>query len=280
MPQPPDAAEEPRAAPRAPRAATGFFTGPVPRLIAHRGASGTVPENTLEAFRVAALAGAEMMELDLHLSSDGVPVVIHDPTLDRTTGARGRVARRTAVELAALDAGYRFSPEGRRRFSFRGRGLGIPALEDVLVALPEVRFTLEAKSPDPALDAPLARVLERSRAGDRVLLAAMEGDVVRRLRRSFPGVPTNLGRDEVAVFLRQGTVPRGAGALQVPPRHGVRPLVTRDFVVAAHDAGLEVHVWTVNAPDGMRRLLDLGVDGIITDFPGRLLAVYRERGLR
>lgn len=263
-----------------PHRESGFFAPPFPRLIAHRGASGTHPENTLAAFRAAALAGAEMIELDLQLSADGVPVVIHDSTLERTTDARGPVAGRTAIQLAALDAGHRFSPDRRRSFPFRQAGLGVPQLREVLESLPGVRFTLEIKTPDPKLDRPLGELLESARARDRVLLAAMEGDVVRRVRKSFPDLPTNFARDEVAAFLRGGAVPRGANALQVPPQEKLRRIVTGPFVTAAHAAGLEVHVWTVNAPDAMRRFLNLGVDGIMTDFPDRLLAVYRERGLR
>jgi glycerophosphoryl diester phosphodiesterase len=262
------------------RAARGFFAPPVPRLIAHRGASGTTPENTLAAFRAAVEAGAEMIELDLHLSADGVPVVIHDGKLDRTTDGRGPAARRSAAELAAIDAGHRFSADGGRTFPYRDAGLGVPPLREVLDALPHVRFTLEVKTADSAVDRALAADLSACDAGDRVLLASMDGEVVRRLRRSFPGVPTNLARDEVVAFLRTGRVPAAASALQVPERQGLRRIVTAESVGAAHAAGLEVHVWTVNAPPSMRRLLDLGVDGIMSDFPERLREVYRERGLR
>lgn len=262
--------------------ATDFFAPPIPRLIAHRGASGTHPENTLAAFTAALAAGAEMIELDLHLSADRVPVVIHDPTLRRTTGREGRVAGCTAADLALADAGHGFSPDGGRSRPYRGRGLGVPALADVLAALPAARFTLEVKSLDPALDPALREVLERTGAARRVLLGSLEGETVRRLRRSFPEVPSSFARDEVAAFLRRGwaAAPPGAHALQVPPRHGLVRIVTRRLVEEAHRSGLEVHVWTVNDPRRMHALLDLSVDGIMTDFPGRLLTVYRERGVR
>lgn len=257
-----------------------FFAPPLPHFIAHRGASGTHPENTLVAFRAAAAAGAEMIELDVHLSVDRVPVVIHDATLERTTDGRGLVAACTAAELAALDAGYRFSPPGTRLFPFRGAGHGVPPLLEVLRALPTLRFTLEIKTRDPGLDDVLPDVLRESGAEDRVLLASQYGRVVRRLRRGFPGYPTNFGSDEVAAFVRSAAVPAGAAALQVPPRYLWRRLVTRRFVEAAHAAGLEVQVWTINTPRSMHELLNIGVDGIMTDFPERLLGVYRERGLR
>lgn len=252
----------------------GFFAPPVPRLIAHRGASRELPENTLAAFRRAAELGAEIIELDLHLSLDRVPVVIHDATLRRTTGARGLVSARTAEELRALDAG--------RRRGEGPRGEGVPALGEVLAALPATRFVVEVKTADPELDGALRAVLDETAAADRVLVAAHDGPLVRRLRRAFPDLPTNVARDEIVAYLRDGasTLPERARAFQVPPRHRSRALVTRAFVEGAHAAGREVHVWTVNDAPEMRALLDLGVDGIMTDVPDRLLQVYRERGVR
>ncbi|MFN2433708.1 MAG: glycerophosphodiester phosphodiesterase [Gemmatimonadota bacterium] len=262
--------------------ASRFFDPPKPRLIAHRGASGSRPENTLAAFRRAAEEGAEMIELDLHLSADGVPVVLHDARLERTTDGAGPLRRRTAAALAALDAGFRWSDDGGRSRPFRGGGQGVPSLSEVLGALPDIRFTLEVKTPSARLDESLRDALRAVGAEARVLLACHSGPVIRRLRGSFEGVPTNVARDEVAAFLRHGAqaLPVGARAFQVPPRHGLRQLVTRDFVEAAHAADREVHVWTVNEPAAMRALLGLGVDGIMTDFPARLLGVYRDRGLR
>jgi glycerophosphoryl diester phosphodiesterase len=258
-----------------------FFAPPLPRLIAHRGASGIYPENTLAAFEAAVTEGVEMIELDVHLTGDGIPVVIHDSTLARTTGTRGLVGRRSWVELGALDAGFRFSLDSGRTFPFRHAGHRIPALIDVLRALPQIRFILEIKSSDPRLDAALNSVLEQTGAAQRVMLASFNGRVIRRIRRSFAGFPTNFAPDEVRGFVsRRGAVPAGARALQVPPRTPWGPLVTRAFVEKAHGARLEVHVWTINAKPAMHALLDMGVDGIMTDFPERLLAVYRERGLR
>jgi glycerophosphoryl diester phosphodiesterase len=259
-----------------------FFAPPVPRLIAHRGSAGTHPENTIAAFRAAAAAGAEMVELDLWLAADGVPVVIHDETCRRTTGRPEPVCALRASELAALDAGWDFSPDRGRSRPFRGAGHGVPALREVLAALPEVRFVLEVKTPDSGIDAPLAAALREAGADRRVLLAGESGPVLRRLRESFPGVPTSVGHDEVRAFLRGGwrTLPDAVGALQVPPRVRWRRLVTRGFVEEAHRGGREVHVWTVNDAAAAARLLDLGVDGIITDFPERMMRLYRERGLR
>ncbi|MBA2565268.1 MAG: glycerophosphodiester phosphodiesterase [Gemmatimonadetes bacterium] len=259
-----------------------FFDPPRPRLIAHRGASGTFPENTLPAFHGAVEAGAEMIELDVHLSADGIPVVIHDSTLERTTGSTGAVAELTAAQLAGVDAGYRFRPAGADGFPQRAAGIGIPTLADVLTGFPATRFTLEIKTADPALDRALERVLREAGAETGVLLACHDGDVIRRVRRSLRAYPTNVAVDEVATFVKEGSValPPAARAFQVPPRHGTRRLVTAAFVAAAQAAGCEVQVWTVNEPSAMHHLLDLGVDGVMTDHPERLLEVYRARGLR
>lgn len=223
-----------------------------------------------------------MVELDLWLAADGVPVAIHDETCGRTTGRRVRVAALRAEELAGLDAGYVFSPDRGRSRPFTDAGHGVPTLRDVLAALPGIRLVLEVKTPDSAIDAPLAEVLREAGAEPQVLLASESGPVLRRLRTSFPGVPTSVGRDEVRAFLRRGSsaLPNAALALQVPPRALWRRLVTRRFVEEAHRGGREVHVWTVNDAPAAARLLDLGVDGIITDFPERILRLYRERGLR
>lgn len=153
----------------------------------------------MAAFRLAAQQGAEMIELDLHLSADGVPVVIHDDTLERTTQGVGAVSAHTAAELAGLDAGHGFSA-GRGRH-FRGGGDGVPVLADVLAALPDVRFTLEVKTHDPALDAALRGVIDHAQAWERVLVAAHQGPLLRRLREAFPELPTNVAEDEVRDFL-------------------------------------------------------------------------------
>ena len=254
-----------------------------PHLVAHRGGAGLAPENTLVAFRQAVeVWGADMLELDVHASADGHCVVIHDPTVDRTTDGTGAVARLPLAELRRLDAGYRFTPDGGASFPFRGRGVRIPTIEEVLEALPDVRLIVEVKAG--AAQRPLFAALRRYGAEQRVIVAAM------RLRdrtrfRGYPG-PVSASAAACRLFLLLHRLrlswlwaPR-AHVANLPLAWRGRRLVTRRLVRDLHRRGLAVQVWTVDDPAEMHRLLDWGVDGIVTDRPDRLAEVLAERGLR
>lgn len=259
-----------------------YLDGPRPRLFGHRGASGVAPENTLPSFAEALSAGADRLELDVHASRDGHVVVFHDPTLDRTTDGSGAVSALSLAELRALDAGYRFcAPDGAH--PFRGRGVRIPTLAELLEAFPEVPLNIEVKQDEPAIEAEVVAVLDRFGARDRVLLTAERAPLMERVRAAAPGAVTGMAAEEVMDFMGRGAdpdyAPRGA-ALQVPASFGDIVIVTADFVSRAHARGLEVHVWTVNEEAEMERLLDLGVDGIMSDVPALGAAVFRRRGLR
>jgi glycerophosphoryl diester phosphodiesterase len=261
--------------------APGYLGSPPPRVIAHRGASGHAPGNTLEAFRLAVEMGADILEMDLQLTADGRVVVIHDDTVDGTTDGSGAVSDLTLAEVKALDAGYRFErPAGE--FPFRGAGVVIPTLEEVLEAFAGTPLNLEMKTPaGPRIAEALAGVLRRHRAEDRVLVASFSAEILERFRELMPGVATSLAESEVRTlyvlhraFLDRWYRSPGV-AVQVPERSGGLHVVTPSFLAAARRLGLQVHVWTINDPADMRRLVDLGVDGIITDYPDRLAAVLR-----
>ena len=253
-----------------------FFAGQLPRKFAHRGASGTYPENTMEAFRAALELGAEGFELDVHRTADGHIVVFHDDALGRTTNGSGPVHERSLAELRALDAGFRFSPDGGRSFPFRGSDVVIPTLGEVFEAFPDTPVIIEVKQVAPALEEELARLLREARAGERCLVFSLEQLPLTRYRDLEPEQPTGFGPQDVSEFLRRlgsdawdGYRPP-AVAFAVPTTwHGTQ-IVSRPFVDAAHGFGCEVYVWTVNDPREMEALLDLGVDGLITDFPERL----------
>ncbi|MET0626512.1 MAG: glycerophosphodiester phosphodiesterase [Pyrinomonadaceae bacterium] len=246
-------------------------------VIAHRGGAGLWPENTLHAFERAAALGADVIETDVRATADGELVVIHDAALERTTDGAGRVRQLTLAELKRLDAGYRWSPDGGKSFPFRGRGLTVPTLREVFDALPHMRFNIEPKQSEPPIVAPLCGLIRERGMASRVLVAAFAGDTMERFRRECPEVATSASTAEVAGFLalqrsgRAGTYGPPMQALQVPERAGALGLLSREFVAAAHARNLRVHAWTVNAEGDMRRLLDLGVDGIMTDYPDRLL---------
>jgi glycerophosphoryl diester phosphodiesterase len=255
-----------------------FFAPPRPRVIAHRGASGEFPENTLAAFRAAAEAGAPYFELDVQTTLDGVIVVSHDSELSRTCGIDAAISELAFSELRRADAGWGFSPDGGGKFPFRGCGLRIPALEEVFTAFPERRYIIEVKQTEPSLIAPLIELIEWAGIRRRVLVASEHQAPIDEVRALAPALPTGFPYGEIAGFMMalapgaECFLPRGM-ALQIPPEYESWRIVTPESVTAAHRMGIEVHVWTVNELDEMRALLELGVDGILTDYPARLAAL-------
>ena len=256
-----------------------YFAG-APLLMAHRGGSRLAPENTMVAFRSALEDwAADVLEMDVRLTADGRVVVIHDATVDRTTEGSGAVADLPWSELAGLDAGYRFTDLAGEH-SWRGRGASIPLFEDVLDAFPRARLNVESKVPEAA--GPLAEIIIRRRAEHRVLIAA-EHEPTRKGARGYRG-PWGASRRHVVPFWLALRLPWLVGrwspavdAFQVPETAGLLRVVTRGFVEAAHRANVPVHVWTVDDPADMHRLLDWGVDGIQTDRPDVLAQVLTER---
>lgn len=264
-------------------------------VLAHRGASAEAPENTLPAFALAESQGADALEIDVRLTADGVVVVHHDDTVDRVTNGRAPVRALTLEGLRRLDAGYRFSPDGGRTFPYRGRGVVVPTLAEVFAAHPALGVNIDLKDRDPAMARAAVETVRGAGAAGRTLLASFDLAVLAEVRRLDPAVATGLAQAEAAVFYRAywrtcwlpgrrppgaagaalraaGRLPASARALQVPPRHRGLSLVTRGSVEAAHAAGLAVHVWTIDDPAEMRRLLARGVDGIVSNRP----AVARE----
>lgn len=262
----------------------GALGGGWPANLAHRGASALAPENTLEAFRMAVESGAGGLELDVHLTSDGHVVVIHDETVERTTSGTGFVAGMTLDELRALDAGHNFSPDGENTLPYRGLGLRIPTLDEVLREFPGVVVNIDMKTDGPGVEAAVFGVLRERDGGGRALVVSSRRGAVGRFRRISGGsVSTGASRWETEVFYVLGRLHlewllRPAyDALQVPLWYMGVPLVTRRFVEAAHASGVRVDVWTINAADEMHRLLDLGVDVIMTDRPDIMVDVLRQR---
>lgn len=264
-----------------------FGSGSGIRVIGHRGAAGVAPENTLVAIEHGLLAGSHAVEVDVHVTTDGHLVVIHDDTVDRTTGGSGLVETMTLAEVQRLDAGHRFTSDHGRTFPFRDKGVRIPTLDEAVAAAGDLPMIIEVKSP----------------GAGRAL-----GDWLRTRRRRAPGGPDDLERFIVGGFERDAVAPAAtearwqcatrrdlvpfilAGkvglrwpmrpaidAIMLPIRKGPLRLVTRRFVRRAHDGGRGVFVWTVNRPDVMRALFDLGVDGLISDVPARVRRVLDER---
>jgi glycerophosphoryl diester phosphodiesterase len=262
-----------------------YLDGPKPRLFAHRGSSGTYPENTIEAFADGLASGADRLELDVHETKDGEIVVFHDEFLERTTDGLGLLRDRTLAELRRLDAGHWFE-SSPAVYPFRGKGLRIPTLAEVLERFPDVPLNVELKHDNGGTVERFFDLLDRHDARERVLAAAFEDPIIRRIREVAPEAVTSLSADEVFTFYGccvtgspDGYRPPGK-ALQVPPSYDGIEVVTPAFVGAAHALDMEVHVWTINDEVEIERLLDLGVDGIMSDFPARARAVFERRGLR
>jgi len=262
-----------------------YLDGPKPRLFAHRGGARIAPENTLEAFAAGLAAGADRLEMDVHATRDGHVVVIHDPTVDRTTDGSGAVRTMTLDELRRHDAGARFAGDAGD-FPFRGRGVRVPTLDEVLEAFPGVPLNVEIKQDEPAIEAAVLAVLDRHDARQQVLLAAEEASIMARIRTAAPDMLTSFSAADVLEFVTAwhgGTLhtyrPPGI-ALQIPPAFEGIALVTADSVAHAHALGLEVHVWTIDDPAEMAALLDLGVDALMSDVPQVAADLLRQRGLR
>jgi len=254
-----------------------FFDVDRPIVIGHRGAAGDRPENTLVSFETALAQGAQILESDVHLSSDGVPILLHDPDLERTTDGRGEASNRTWAELGTLDAGIRFEDEAGNT-PFRGKGIHIPSLEEAFERFPDARFNLEIKCAGVDGIRATLDLVERFDRSDRTLLAAGEDDIMRDLRAALPlrktrpAIGASLQEIVAAVTsaLTGSVMPAGVMALQIPATFGDKPLATREFVEHAHENDVQVHVWTVNDLDEIEALLDVGVDGIVTDYPGKM----------
>lgn len=264
------------------RAVHPFLDHAGPIAIAHRGGADEAPENTLPAFAGAIALGYRWLETDAHATRDGVVVAFHDARLDRVTDAAGAISQLRIEEVEAADAGAVFTPDGGATFPFRGGGVRVPRLEELLSRWPQARVNVDPKSD--AVVGPLCALLDRLGAWPRVCVGSFSDARLRRVRALAAGrACTSMGPKAVAVARLAslaGTLPRqGADCLQVPLRQGRIPIVTPRFVRAAHRAGMPVHVWTIDDEPTMERLLDLGVDAIMTDRPRLLREVFLRRGL-
>jgi glycerophosphoryl diester phosphodiesterase len=251
-----------------------------PLLIAHRGGSGLAPENTLPAFLNSAERWvADMVELDVRASADGRCVVIHDERVDRTTNGTGPIAAHTFAQLRELDAGYHFTPDAGASFPFRDSGVRIPTIEEVLEALPSTRVTVEVKAG--AAQEPLFDAIRRFGARDRVIIASMYERNRSRFATYDGAISGSL--EELKPFWIRHRFGLGwlkgptCDVVQIPEIWEGRRLVTPRLARDLRRHGIPLHVWTVNEPADMHRLLDWGVEGLISDRPDRLGRVLHER---
>lgn len=255
------------------------LSGERPFAIAHRGSRLIWPENTMMAFAHAHDAGLRWIETDLHLSRDGHVVCIHDATVDRTTDATGAVSGFTLAELERLDAAHTFTISDEH--PYRAQGHGVPSLEELASTFDDCRLVVDLK--EDGLTEAVWALIRRLDIADRVIVGSFSDRRLAEFRQVSGGaVATSAGPRAVARALASAAVrtpPLLADALQVPVNARGVPIVTPRSVEKFHRAGYQVHVWTVNSSKQMHRLLDIGVDAIITDRPDALKAVMIERGV-
>lgn len=250
-------------------------------VIAHRGGRSLGPENTLYTFQRAIERGTDVLEMDIRVTRDNHLVVLHDETVNRTTDGTGRVADYRLADLKSLDAGFHWSPDRGGSYPLRANALRVPTLQEVFRTFPQTPMNIEIKDTRPQVVSALCRLIQATGMAEKIMVACFDTSVLKKFRRQCPRVSTSAGFSEAAAFYSlkrlhlQSIYSPDALALQVPEKYGDLTVVDRRFVDAAHQRNMSVHVWTVNDPDDMRRLVALGVDGIMTDDPQRLLQVLK-----
>jgi glycerophosphoryl diester phosphodiesterase len=269
-----------------PAAAHPWFTARVgqnkPLVFAHQGAENLWPSNTQFAFQHAAEMGADVLDMDMHMTKDGALVLMHDQTVDRTTDGTGAIRDLTLDEVKRLDAGYRFTADDGKTYPFRGQGLTVPTLEELFKAFPGKRFGIEIKQTDPVATAQRFCALVRQyNMQDKVLVSSFRQENMDAFRAECSEVATSATENEVRLFyvlFRLGLsdlLTPVYNSFQVPEESGGIHLLTPRFVAAAHRRGLAVQPWTINETEDLKRILALGVDGINTDNPDRLFALLK-----
>ena len=248
-------------------------------VIAHRGGRSLGPENTLYTYQRAVDLGVDVLEIDVHLTQDNQLAVIHDKTVDRTTNGSGAVASYKLADLQKLDAGYRWPADKTNPHPLRGKGIKIPSLAEVFQIFPQMRINIEIKDPKPAAITSLCETINKYNMSQKAMIASFDAGAIKKFRSICPDVATSAGAREAIWFYwlqkmhLESIYSPDAQALQVPEDLGDLKVINRRFVEAAHARNMRVHVWTVNHSDSMKHLLKQGVDGIMTDYPQRLMAL-------
>jgi glycerophosphoryl diester phosphodiesterase len=248
-------------------------------VIAHQGGEQLRPSNTMPAFEHAVELGVDMLEMDVHQTKDGVLVLMHDDTVDRTTDGSGTIKEMTLAEIKALDAGHYWTDDDGATYPYRGQGITVPTLAEIFQAFPDMPMNIEIKQDSPSIVAPFCDLIHEYQMEDKVLIPTFHPDTMEEFRANCPDVATSMTEPEIRLFygLNMGRLssffsPPGQ-AFQVPESSGNLQVITPRFVENAQKRHIAVHVWTVNDPADMERLIETGIDGIITDRPDLLLEV-------
>jgi len=269
---------------------TRYYDGaPTPLVIAHQGGDGVWPGDTMFAFENAVAIGSDVLEMDAHITKDGHIVLMHDEEVDRTTDGTGLIEDLTLDELKRLDAAYDWSTDNDATFPHRGQGIQVPTLDEVFGKFPQMRYVIEIKLTKNPIDQPLCDLIRKYGMQDKVLIGSFHDEAMKNFRAICPEVTTSAARNEVRNYVLLGKA--FLWGFIAPDYQTVQPpwdpeeslgitIVTERFIRESHAKGLRIEPWTVNDPELMRKYIEWGVDGIITDRPDLMIEVLKELGLR
>ena len=250
-----------------------------PLVIAHQGGDGLWPGETMFAYQSAVDLGVDVLEMDIHITKDGVLVLMHDETVDRTTDGTGEIESMTLEDLKKLDAGYDWSSDDGVTFPYRGSGLTVATLEEVFTAFPNMHMTIEIKKTNTSMAEPFCQLIREYHMQDKVLVASFHDERLKEFRAECPEVATSSAKNETTIFVLMtkgflsGFYSPVFHSLQVPEESGGITVMTESFVKASHARNLAVEPWTINDEETMRKFIAWGVDGIITDRPDIMMEV-------
>jgi glycerophosphoryl diester phosphodiesterase len=274
-----------------PRLVKAYLADEKPVVLGHQGASGERPSNTIESFKRAEAVGADILELDVSLTKDGVVVVSHDTSIDRMSNGKGQIKDHTFAELQTFDFGYGFTPDDGKTHPFRNQGIKIPTLAEVFEKFPGKRVNIEIKQVDPPMEHAVWDVVRKYGMEDKILINSLPSGPTDRWTK-LVGERTAVSADQPDMYIFAAYwLPHldwlynpTRDCFQLPVSQKLGPftihLDTPRLINRAHKLGIKVHYWTVNDEATMRHLIEVGADGIITDFPDRAVKVLKEMGKR
>jgi glycerophosphoryl diester phosphodiesterase len=259
-----------------------YVNAPRTLVIAHQGGDGVWPGDTMFAFEQAVDIGADVLEMDAHITQDGRIVLMHDEEVDRTTDGTGLIEDLTLEELKRLDAAYDWSIDGGATFPFRGQGILVPTLDEVFEKFPQMRYVIEIKLTRDPIEGPLCVLLRKYKMEDKVVVASFHDDVMKNFRAICPEVATSASRTEVRNYVLLGKAL--LWGFYFPQFQTIQPpwnpedslgirIMTERFVRESHTKNIRVEPWTVDDPELMKQYIEWGVDGIITDRPDLMVEV-------
>ena len=260
-----------------------------PLVIAHQGGDGIWPGDTMYAFEKAVEIGADVLEMDAHITRDGAVVLMHDEEVDRTTDGTGLIENLTLSELKQLDAAYQWSNDGSKTFPYRGQDIQVPTLDELFQKFPQMRYVIEIKLTQNPIDQPLCDLIRQYDMQEKVMVASFHDEVMQNFRETCPEVATSASRTEVRNFVLLGKIflsrfiAPNYQSIQPPhdPKESLNiPIMTERFIREAHAKNIKVEPWTVDDPELMKQYIEWDVDGIMTDRPDLMIEVLQEMGLR